>query len=331
MLISRGDLKAFSAHQAGAFTPFLRDKICLVLSEISKTQGAIFEHPEHLPRDNAGVYQSYRALVAGTVRRHVTHRISIEEAISEVWVKLVGSNILQKFLSSATRSFPVLITADEAVEFLGVSWDAWCSMVDTYPAAPSPLSGSSKDSEAQFKSEDILALDKAGYFKTRPSLRRLPAGSVTLARFENYLRSSASNHTKNILRSQGRRFNREDIQDSTVVLRQTGDVFKKVVGSEENRAWESHLPDKTALVEDTFDGYALAQKLGVPYDTPEYYEKISFLTRGLRSRGLRASDVSLESGLCILTSLSEGRSVTEALRLRRTYRRNQESGNVKVA
>ncbi len=247
------------------------------------------------------------------VRRRRKYGIEIQDAISEIWVKLLKADILRKFLNSAPRHLPPTITTDEAVEFLGVSWDSWCNMLDTYENAPIPVKGANKDPDSQLDSEAVLALDRAGYFKQRTGLRRLPAGSVTIARFENYLKTAADNHMKNLLRTQDRRFNKEIVQGS-VVLSQTGDVFKRSVAIDENTAWEATLRDPTPLVDEVLDGYTIAKKLGVEYDTPEYYQEIENLTQALDTETL-----SPESGLDVLKLMSEGYSPQEAIAKQREF------------
>jgi hypothetical protein len=270
------------------FVPLLREKIREVVEELEETNDAIFEHPDHLPRSNEEVVQAYQSLVLSVVRRRLKFGLAFEDAVGEVWLKLVASDIIRKFINTATdpRKFPSTITVDEAVEFLGVSWGAWCEMVDHYPKAPSPVKGSSKDPGALLDGESVLALDREGYFKQRHALRRLPAASVTLSRFENYLRVAADNHMKNVLRTQDRRFNKEATQGA-VVLSQTGDVFKRSVAVDENTSWEATLRDEDPLVDEVLDGHfiaraLLAQKLGVTFKSAEYFERVDDCIAELR-------------------------------------------------
>lgn len=285
------------------FVPLLRVKIREVLAEIVETNDAIFEHPYHIPRSNDEVVQGYASIVVSAVRRHLKYGIAFEDAISEVWLKLLASDIVRKFLNTATKYFPTTITVDEAVEFLGVSWDAWCKMVDNYPQAPAPTKGSAKDPAALLESEAVLTLDRCGYFTERHDFRRLPSSSVTLARFENYLRVAANNHMKNLLRTQDRHFNKESTQGPSVLSR-TGDVFKRSVAIDENIAWESTLRSEDPLVDEVLDGHfiaraLLAQRLGVHYKTPEYYAKIDALLAEHRSYKPSATidDILKEHGL----------------------------------
>lgn len=341
------------------FVPLLRAKIRELLEEIDETQDAIFEHPNHIPRSNDEVVQGYSSLVTNAVRRHFKYGLALEDAISEVWVKLLASDLTKKFLNTATKHFPTTITVDEAVEFLGVSWDAWCEMIDNYGKAPTPIKGSAKDPAALFESDVILTLDREGYFKQRHDLRRLPAACVTLARFENYLRVAANNHTKNLLRSQDRHFNKESTQGPSV-LSKTGDVFKRSVAVDENMSWETTLRSEDPLVDEVLDGHfiaraLLAQRLGVAYKSAEYYEQIDTLLRDhravnpiatiddiLKEHGLDYGSpeyyqevqnlaqiaggmggMDYERGLCIIKLLSEGYTHKEAVQKQREFERQQ--------
>lgn len=348
-----------SLRNPDPFVPLLRDKIRDVLTEIEETRDAIFEHPTHIPRSNEEVVQGYSSVVTNVVRRHFKFGLPLEDAISEVWLKLLTSDLTKKFLNTATKHFPTTLTVDEAVEFLGVSWDAWCAMVDNYDKAPTPIKGSAKDPAAMLESEAILILDREGYFKQRHDLRRLPEACVTLARFENYLRVAANNHTKNLLRTQDRRFNKELTQGPSV-LSKTGDVFKRSVAVDENMSWETTLRSEDPLIDEVLDGHfiaraLLAQRLGVPYKSPEYYEQVDTLLRDhrvhnpiatmddvLKEHGLDYGSpeyyqevqnlaqaaggmggMDLERGLCIIRLLSEGYTHKEAIQKQREFERQQ--------
>jgi len=278
--------------------PILKEKIQEVLKE--EAEGYVFERPDHLPKDNDEIYSRYNHIVTYAVRRYLRFGVDPQDAINEVWLKLINTDILSKFIQSSSSKLPTTLSVEDAVDFLGVSWDQWCDLMDQMPDPPLPLKGAAKDPKARFHSSDIQKIDKSGYIKHR-NLRRLPEISVSESRFLNYLKVSARNHIKNLFRTQERHFNKESTLGGATVLSKAGDVWKRKASLDEESCWEASLTDDTPLVEETLDGYTLAYKLGVEYDSTEYYQEISNLASEFKGKGL-----SIEEGLGILTQMAEG-------------------------
>lgn len=213
--------------------------------------GHVFDIPLHLPQNPTQLERACSNTVAKVIRYRLKYGLAVEDAVNDIWVKILNSNIVMKFIRSAPKRLPPLLSTDDALDFLGVEWSDWQNMMEQYPAAPNPVKGASSSPDAVYRTEDIRALDESGYFQTR-SVRILPAACVGPGSFERYLQRAVEHALKNIFRTLDRRFNREDtlgegacIQENRRVRRLDRDSF--------DVAWEDTLSEDDVPMESFVD------------------------------------------------------------------------------
>lgn len=248
----------------------------LVASETKKIiaemgNGYVFDLPADLPQNNAELHEEYQVSVAQIVRRRVKYGLEIEDAINEVWAKLFNADILIKFVRSGPGRLPAHLTLEEALDFLGVEWLAWQQMMAEYPDAPNPTKGASNSRTAVYRSEDIIALDRSGFF-THRGPRVLPAFAVSKEMLNKYVVRSAEQHLKNIFRTLQRRFNREDTLQDRAYISENRSVRLRRCDASSNLAWEDTLRSEEPLVDQMIE---LKQRLGVAGEVVEVFTALA--------------------------------------------------------
>lgn len=269
----------------------------------------LFEVPEHLPQNNEQLYATYRTLVATVVFQRIKFGIHPEDAQSEVWTKLLSSDLIHKFVQSGIERLPVTMTSDEAKDFLGISDSAWNHMMRTYSKAPTPVKGDYRDPDTRFITKDILKLDDSKFFRRRPFPRRHPPDAVSKQRLDGYVRVAAVRAILNLFRHLDRHSNPEKVQPEGICLIQKTCGSHHAVHLEDPVAWEANLPSHAPQQDESYDAYRLASALGVEFGTPEYYSAIRSVVERAEKRGINFHDFSPEVGLSMVTSLVEGTSL----------------------
>lgn len=202
--------------------------------------GHVFDVPPHLPQNPTQLAAGYSGTVAKVIRFRLKYGVPVEDAYNEMWVKILHSKVVLKFVRSAPKRLPALLATEDVLDFFGIDLPEWQAMMKSYEKAPNPVKGQATSLDAVYRSDDIKALDDAGYFKDRGIVRMLPAACVTEGNFERYLQRVVENELKNLFRTLERRFNKEDvlgegscIQDNRRVRRLGRDDF--------DLAWEDTL------------------------------------------------------------------------------------------
>jgi hypothetical protein len=237
--------------QLGFFSSVIPGLEDYILAETKKLVdelelGYIFDVPLHLPQSADEIMTTYSPTVMRVVRYRLKFGIDVEDAIDEVWLKLLSSNLLVKFMRSGPKRLPAHMTTEEVLDFLGVEWRTWRSVLGLHPDhAPNPVKGSSDSLEAIYHSEDIRALDGRGYFKKR-GLRYLPASSVSREMFDKYVATAAEHALKNLFRTLDRRFNREDTMQEGACI-QDNRRARVPRRDDVDFSWEDTLSDNGAL------------------------------------------------------------------------------------
>lgn len=232
-------------QQLGFFASVVPGQQEFILAETRKLVdelqlGYIFDVPPELPQTNEDMMAAYQLTVGRVVRYRLKFGMDVEDAIGEVWLKLLSSNLLVKFMRSGPKRLPAHMTTEEVLDFLGVEWRTWRSILALHrEQAPNPVKGSSDSLEALYHCEDILALDASGLFKKR-GLRYLPASSVSKEMFDKYVATAAEHAMKNIFRTLDRRFNREDTMQHGACIQNNSQV--RVLRREDvDFSWEDTL------------------------------------------------------------------------------------------
>jgi hypothetical protein len=233
--------------------PGLEDFIAAESKRIAEEldQGYVFDVPQHLPQNPTQLEKAYSGTVAKVIRYRLKYGLAVEDAINDIWVKILNSNIVMKFIRSAPKRLPPQLCTDDVLDFLGIEWSDWQAMMIKHPGAPNPVKGAASSPDAVYRTDDIHALDESGYFENRV-VRVLPSACVAPGSFDRYLQRAVEHALKNIFRTLDRRFNREDtfgegtcIQDNRRVRRLDGDSF--------NMAWEDTLSSDDVPAEHLID------------------------------------------------------------------------------
>jgi hypothetical protein len=248
----------------------------LVVSEAKKVldemgQGRMFDLPADLPQNNNDLHRSYKVIVAQVVRRRLKYGMEVEDAINEIWVRLFKADLLTKFIRSGPSRLPAHLTLDETLDFLGVDWSAWQRMMKEYADAPNPSKGSADSQTAVYRSEDILILDQGGYFRERGA-RVLPGYAVSREMLNKYVMRAAEQHLKNLFRTLGRRFNREDILQDRAYISENRAVRLRRCDATSNQAWEDSLRSEDPLADQVLE---LKQRLGVAGEVEEVFTALA--------------------------------------------------------
>lgn len=216
-----------------------------------------FQHPEGIPRNGAEMYRMYRKDVLAGVRRVIKYGIDIEDAEQEVWAKLLHADPITKYVQgAASKRIGKTMTGLEASEFLGLLWEPWEAI------APNPLTGDVSDEGATYATSDVLPLQKHN-LATEP--RKLPKSVADPWKFRSYVRSAATRHAINILRTDERRFIRDrPLANSEVTLvSQGGGTYRARRVEDRNDGWEATIESGDSSVDELADARRTASLLGL--------------------------------------------------------------------
>lgn len=292
---------------------FLKFLVKKVRAIIEADHASAFEYPSTLPRSDNDMYLKYRKGVAYAIRRVISWGLETDDTEQEVWSKLIQSGLREKYVRKAIfNRLPSSFTVCEAQDYLGVTEDQWHTRM-SQPGAPTPLQGSWRDN-AVYSKEDIQALDNERDFPSRPIPRTLPAYATDVKKFEGYLRTAAQNHSRNLLRTNERRFQKDAPMRNPHVFLASGGSSHHVVyaDSEARDTWESSLVSEGPTAEESCDAMVLAENLvnlGVD-NYEEYQSALSNLAKQVRRAGF---DLDSDDAAAFVQSVSEGMGVPEAL------------------
>lgn len=262
------------------YRDFLLGKVAVLLN--SPGYEKYFRLPRSVPQNETDLYFQYRKMVANFVYKRTKYGITYEDALGDVWKKVLSSNILRKFTQKGAKRLPVTMTGLEARDYLGISDYTWLRLC-SLGKAPKPVQGRVRSLNALFKTKDILKLDEDNPFRCRPWLRRLPESAATGPQLTGYLKLTVANALANVFRTRDRRYNKETTLGNTV-LRDNGDHYKpQVTQLEQPPAWQDTLESKDASAEDLYDFHNLACLMGVQYDTPEFQEMVPLVLKKIQT------------------------------------------------
>jgi hypothetical protein len=237
LVFTRTAMKGFVDPVVPGLEEFIAAQSKRIAEELD--EGFVFDVPLHLPQTPTQLERAYSGTVAKVIRYRLKYGLAVEDAINDIWVKLLNSNVVLKFTRSAAKHLPAQLCTDDVLDFLGIEWSDWDEMMRTYEKAPNPVKGSASSLDSVYRTDDIRALDESGYFKER-IVRTLPASCVAPGSFERYLQTAIERTLKNIFRSLDRHSNKEDtfgegtcIQENRRVRRLDRDSF--------DIAWEDTL------------------------------------------------------------------------------------------
>jgi hypothetical protein len=150
---------------------------------------------------------------------------NFKDLLQHVWCKLIGADILGKYLRNVT---PKEVTAVEAAAYFGISfqqfraevrrgmegsivWDATHTCCYHLPPRtgrprPRPLRGSPDETSAVYRFADVEAMRATYKPRKLYSTPCCPAAMVNISHFRNYLQRAIHNHWANWCRTYVRRY-----------------------------------------------------------------------------------------------------------------------------
>lgn len=166
--------------------------------------------PIGVPKNYDALYREYRVFVERTLNRYIKPCPSqqIEDVKQHIWLKLVESKTIEKFVEKAKyRKIPEKLTATEAVDYLGISWDQWMDLMRKDLKWLQPSEGSIFSASAVFTGGQIRNVEESGIF---PIVDAIPASDMTKV-FRGYLTNVIHNHFANYCRTRVRRFIKDNV------------------------------------------------------------------------------------------------------------------------
>ncbi len=283
------------------FFEVVRRNQVLAASERLGTSLADFEAsceapwPKDLPRNDQEFTRMYNEYVFDQVRRisKIKTADELEEVTQQVWLNLIQSEVLAKFIETSKTKLPRTLTTTEVQGLLGITARQWSSAVAFSLKSddfwiPLPVKGRHLTEDALYLTEDIQTLDTSGFLEgNRNAPRQHPEFSGR--GFKSYLTTSIGNHFKNLLRTRSRRHKERTVDTNVVLTASSSGTYHRAYTSEEAINWEENLVDGgDPDMESLLDLKAMLERHGV--------------------------DPSTETGRSVLDHISEGHTVKGAVK-----------------
>lgn len=244
----------YPAETVAKFEDFLRASVDRLLNKMSKmsnkkTAPAKMVEvrpgwPLGVPGDYDTLYREYRPFVEKVLNRY--NKVGYDpEMIKDLkqftWQKLVESNLLEKFVTKAgRRKMPVKLTALEAVEYIGCSWDDWMLLMQKDHSWLQPESGAPFSESAVFTRDQIRNVEESGLFPIKDAI---PSSDMSKC-FRGYLQRAIHHHFANWCRTRHRRYKERTVPDGARVIDNSryGSAYEG-----DDAPWEQSLVDKESV------------------------------------------------------------------------------------
>lgn len=215
----------------------------------------VCEWPVGLPRNFDELFRTYGDFIAKKVASYNKVPRNMEDLYQEICCKLIGSDLLNKFVDRAARTLPDTFYAHEAAALMGLSFDEFqvalyyqgCMGLSKKPCEgemtlDDETGRAILDPRALFAAGDIQALDEA-YPDTeeRPRpLQRQIVWPLQALGFKAYLTQAIHNHFANWCRTRSRKY-KDILLPGTAVVTSTDTGYTHVGHNFEGTDWESRL------------------------------------------------------------------------------------------
>jgi hypothetical protein len=285
-------VSAFKLHLEEFLDSVRRIKIAAATKAVDASLAALEAvddgWPEDLPRNNNELVKMYNEYVFDQVRRvsKIKTDDELEEVGQQVWLNLIHSKVLEKFIEAAKTKLPRTLTLKEVCGYLGITSQQWASAVaysektDSF-WMPIPVKGTAVSVDALYLTEDIQTLDNSGFLDGRRNAER-EHPEFSGRGFKSYLTMAVKNHFKNLLRTRSRRHKERGVDSKVVLSPNTAGTYHKAYTSEEDVSWEENLADGNDLpMEDLLDLKDALDRNGVDPTTDDGVDILDHMTRGL--------------------------------------------------
>jgi len=197
--------------------------------------------PEGIPQDYDEFYRDYSKFVANKVKQYNRVDRNIEDLLGDIWVKLLGSDVLTKFVARAARTLPSTLPGREAAALLGMSFDEFmlvCHLLEPTGLDFKPIEGDIYSESAIWRREDLQDIDEAHPENARSRPRRMLW--VSPLAFKAYVTQAIHNHFANWCRTRARKY-KDMLLPGTALIGLAGDQYYQKGHNFEAHDWESQL------------------------------------------------------------------------------------------
>lgn len=257
-----------------------------------------FERPLDIPRNNTQLQASFDKVVRRAIYRVIPYNNWGEDLVQHIWAKILEVDVLTMFLSYCARKLPERLQEAEVVDYLGVTWDDWETFKTKAGIIRGPVTQAySRDEVQAFESSKLLPV---GSFP-----RKLPEGNCNKRKLCNYLATAVGNHARNYLRTQSRRFSKENTLNTNVCLSSSGvgSFITHTLGDEDSTnhgGWEATLPDmKSTSMDVVADVRLVAGNFGYDLETEtgfsDFMSKLQKFAKKAKTLGLESDSVEFSS------------------------------------
>lgn len=196
--------------------------------------------PIGVPKDYDALYREHRPYVERILNHYYkpSSTQSIEDVKGHIWLKLCEAQVIEKFVAKArSRKLPAQLTAGEAVEYLGITWDQWMNLMRRDLGWLQPVEGNIFSTSASFTAKQIRNVEESGQFPIKDAI---PASDMSKV-FRGYLKQVIHNHFANYCRTRVRRFILDTPLAEGARVRGDGTVGSALEGDQ--TSWEDCLED----------------------------------------------------------------------------------------
>lgn len=277
------------------------------------TSAASYCWPEGVPRDYDELARDWGPYIQKRVIGYNKVGRNLEDLYQYIWMQLVNSDVLAKFVARANSTMAPTMTAAEAQGFLGVTDKQWENMLrrghaDEDKWAPTPLEGALYSRTAIFSTEEILIIDEIDPWRSRPNPRVLP--TITAKGFRSYLSTAIHNHFANWCRTSKRK-NQENLLVPTAVLAKTDDgMWYKATEVAEYSSWEATLVGETFSEGEIADAIDFKDRLRRAFAREKSLDFDALMDLTKKGRATPAA----QRGLEVLDFIAQGYTIREAIK-----------------
>jgi DNA-directed RNA polymerase specialized sigma24 family protein len=218
-----------------------------------------WDWPQGIPEDYDSFARGYKDFVLKYLSRINKVERNAEDLAQDVWLKLVSSKVLEKFVDPNVRRLPSSMTVQEAIRFLGVSNSNWFVLLSHIATNRDLYSY-----QASLALEVVLKLDSLCKELGIPQGRKVRP-TVPSRGFKSYLTQAVHNAYANFCRSRERRYSQEHMFSPQASLNvTTSGTYHQGVDMEGGSSWEASLTSAMILdEEDNLDSIRSIQQMGV--------------------------------------------------------------------
>ncbi len=253
--------------------------------------------PEGVPRDFNQFFRDYGTFIDKQVMKYNKVTRNFEDLAQEIRMRLVASDLLNKFVKRAAKTMPETLEAKDCVAFLGLDWATFHGALahqDEAGLYVRPVDGDLFAKDAVFFTADIKDLDGALPLK-RPFDKKCPW--VSPLGFKAYLTQAIHNTFANWCRTHKRKFRDLTFGGAQVFTPTASGDYIQSGFNEDSFDWESRLVAVALNDEDL-----LSVVESVEQECAEEDIALRDETGALSSRGRE-----------ILDYIADGRTVQEAI------------------